>query len=148
MENKKNNVVSLDDHLSGIRSGVDSRATASRALSSIECPDWMSERAKTHWAEIVESFERNHHLVTELDQDVLKMYCTSFANFIQSDEDLQGAKFTQKFKSGAVQVSAEVTVRGQFLKECTSLAKQLGLTPPSRIQMAATKDPNQSVLDF
>jgi P27 family predicted phage terminase small subunit len=111
-----------------------------------ECPDYLTDKAKKHWAEIAPSLG-NRGIVNELDRDVLGIYCSLLARFIELDNQLEIVGMTQMTKTGYEAETGTFTAWNKLLKPIMNYAKQLGLTPPARIAMHAI-NPGQGELDF
>lgn len=139
------NIIKLEDRFGG----SDTSSSTSPINRLPECPDWLNDSAREHWPELIQSLG-NHGIINELDRDMLAMYCSMFARFVQLDEQLndpEGPGMTQKTKSGYEAETATFTAWKSMVKPLMSYAKQLGLTPPARIAMK-TAAPGQAELDF
>lgn len=111
-----------------------------------KCPEYLTPLAQKHWPELVESLG-HHGIINELDRDVLGVYCSLIARFIELDEKLDEVGMTQMTKSGYEAETGTFTAWNKLIKPIMAYAKQLGLTPPARIAMQS-KDPAQSELNF
>ncbi len=110
-----------------------------------EFPDYLTPLAKKHWPELVESLGR-HKIINELDKDVLGIYCSMVARFIELDIKLDDVGITQKSPKGYEAETATFTAWKSLLKQILSYAKQLGLTPPARVALQANNNPQQTDL--
>lgn len=145
MDNPKSNIVTLESYF------TDSTTSGSIGPSNNlpECPDWLDARAANHWPELVQSLG-SHGIINELDKGILSVYCSMFAKFIELDErlnDPEGPGMTQKTKTGYEAETATFTAWKSMQKPLMTYAKQLGLTPPSRLSMK-TAAPGQEELSF
>ena len=146
MSKENNNVISLEEHFGG--SAPDS-TNKSHSGHLPTCPDYLSDKAKAHWPELVKDLG-NHGIINELDKDMLGIYCNMFARFIELDEKLndpEGPGMTQLTKNKYEVETATFTAWKSMLKPIMSYAKQLGLTPPARIAMKVT-DAKQEEMTF
>ena len=141
----QNNIISLENRFGG----GEVERTASPNSQLPECPEYLSELAKKHWPELVESLGR-HGIINELDKDMLGIYCSMFAKWIELDErlnDPEGPGMTQKTKTGYEAETATFTAWKSMVKPLMSYANKLGLTPPARLALK-TAAPGQEELDF
>lgn len=106
-----------------------------------EPPIWLTPLSRKHWDEIALSLAK-HNIVNELDADMLAVYCSTFARFIELDEKLEIVGMTQKTTSGYEAETGTFTAWNKLLKPIMAYAKQLGLTPPARVAMRIS-DPGQ-----
>jgi P27 family predicted phage terminase small subunit len=111
------------------------------AVGIPEPPEWLSPLSRKHWHEIAENLVR-HNIINELDADMLAVYCSTFARFIELDEKLELVGMTQKTSTGYEAETGTFTAWNKLLKPIMAYAKQLGLTPPARVAMRLS-DPGQ-----
>jgi P27 family predicted phage terminase small subunit len=109
-------------------------------------PPWLTPLARKHWDEIAVSLLK-HNIINELDQDMLAVYCSTFARFIELDIELEKVGMTQKTSTGYEAETGTFTAWNKLLKPIMAYAKQLGLTPPARVALRLT-DPEQTDLPF
>lgn len=141
------NIITLADRLgSPDRQAAHSISGGNHLNNLPECPDYLTDLAKKHWPELVESLGR-HGLINELDRDVLGIYCSMLARFIELDIKLDEVGMTQMTKSGYEAETGTFTAWNKLIKPIMNYAKQLGLTPPARVAIAA-RDPQQGDLNF
>ena len=115
--------------------------TAIPTQAPLEPPAWLSPLARRHWAEIAASLSK-HNIINELDQDLLAVYCSTFARFIELDERLEQTGMVQVTSTGYEAETGTFTAWNKLLKPIMAYAKQLGLTPPARVALRLT-DPDQ-----
>lgn len=132
------NIIRLEDYTS--------QTSISESTDLPECPDYLTDLAKKHWAEIAPSLSKRG-IINELDRDALGIYCSLMARFIELDQKLDTAGMTQMTKTGYEAETGTFTAWNKLLKPIMNYAKQLGLTPPARIAIHA-RDPGQGELDF
>ena len=118
--------------------------TATLTQAPLEPPAWLSPLARRHWAEIAASLNK-HNIINELDQDLLAVYCSTFARFIELDERLEQTSMVQVTSTGYEAETGIFTAWNKLLKPIMAYAKQLGLTPPARVALRLT-DPEQTDL--
>lgn len=117
----------------------------SGAASSVPAPpEWLTPRGKKHWPELYESLQ-HHKIINELDTDVLAIYCSTIARFIEADIELETSGMTQQTQNGYQQLTAAYVAWRDLSSQVLKFAKQLGLTPPARVQMKLG-NPDQSDL--
>lgn len=105
-------------------------------------PDWLTPLARKHWDEIAPELGK-HKITNELDSDMLAVYCSTFARFIELDIKLEEIGMTQKTSTGYEAETGTFTAWNKLLKPIMAYAKQLGMTPPARVAMRLS-DPNQT----
>lgn len=121
-------------------------STASVINGVPEPPAWLSRLSRKHWDEIALSLSR-HNIVNELDADMLAVYCSTFARFIELDEKLEEVGMTQITASGYEAETGTFTAWNKLLKPIMAYAKQLGLTPPARVAMRISSPGQTDWLD-
>ena len=112
------------------------------APAALAPPDWLTKRARKHWDEIAPELSK-HKITNELDTDMLAVYCSTFARFIDLDIELEEKGMTQKTSTGYEAETGTFTAWNKLLKPIMAYAKQLGMTPPARVAMRL-QDPNQT----
>lgn len=123
-----------DFHIASIAGGVP------------EPPAWLTPLSRKHWDEIALSLAK-HNIVNELDADMLAVYCSTFARFIELDEQLEIVGMTQKTATGYEAETGTFTAWNKLLKPIMAYAKQLGLTPPARVAMRITNPGQVDLFD-
>lgn len=110
-------------------------------------PEWLSQGARQKWDELA---LRLHSLglLTEIDLDVLALYCTAWNNWRDAEEALRKYGATTKAQSGYEAVSPHVTRAKNHLAELIKLGGLLGLSPSarSRIEAAPPEDRKDELL--
>ena len=129
------------DFASGLAAATATRAPAI-TTGIPEPPPWLTPLSRKHWDEIAPNLSK-HQITNELDADMLAVYCSTFARFIELDNQLEEVGMTQKTTTGYEAETGTFTAWNKLLKPIMAYAKQLGLTPPARVAMRIG-DPNQS----
>lgn len=109
-------------------------------------PDFLTGRESAHWDDLVESLGRQHRVINNLDGDMLAIYVREYSKWIQAEIDLDLSGMYQVFATGARQLSPEFTASEKCAKQALMFARQLGLTPPSRLAMKVGVSENQGDL--
>ncbi len=109
-----------------------------------ECPKWLSDAAAEFWPELVDELGR-HKIINKLDRDVLAVYCSTLARYVEADRQVEEDGMTQATPNGYQQVTAAYVAWRDMAGQVLKYSRQLGLTPPARIAMKLT-DPNQTDL--
>ena len=141
-EESKTNIISFGDHARG-----EGSQAGGRALNLLpECPEYLSDEAKAHWPDLVQSLG-SHGIINEIDKDMLGVYCGVFAEYAELYAQVRKDGYTQNTKNNYVQEHPTYTAYKGTLKTLLSYAKQLGLTPPARAALKVA-DPGQEKLNF
>lgn len=112
-----------------------------------DCPDFLHADAKAHWEEVMEGYRATHtSFINQLDKDLLSMYCSNYAMWKKADQEVWEEGMTQRTHTGYTALSAAAIMHERLQNSCMKLAKQLGLTPPSRLAMKANVPAEQGDL--
>jgi len=111
-------------------------------------PRFLKGESKKHWVELVESLGNKHRIINELDADILAMYCQTYARWLQADKELDIEGMTQATPNGYIQMSPAYVIWRDLTGQCLKIARQLGLTPPARLQLKVGVPENQDSFDF
>lgn len=122
--------------------------TQSTAFEPPKKPGFLTGRESAHWDDLIESLGRQHRIINNLDGDMIAIYVREYSKWIQAEEDLEDNGMYQRFESGARQLSPEFTAAEKCAKQALMFARQLGLTPPARLQMKAGVPEGQDSFDF
>ena len=118
-------------------------APEARRLPS--APAHLSAMAKTEW-------RRTGHLLMEaglfadLDQRALAAYCTTYARWVEAEEQVQKFGTVIKVPSGFLVQSPYVAISNKALEQMVRMLQEFGMTPASRTrlpQRAAAKPKRQ-----
>lgn len=112
-----------------------------------DCPDYLSDKAKKHWHELVPNLGERK-LINELDKDVLSIYCTLLVRWLELDKMLDEDGMVQVTQKGYIAETGTFTAWKSVTKPILTYAKQLGLTPPARIAMKQTDAGQLDLLDL
>lgn len=132
MEKQQNAVIGLDSH-----PDFDGSNASKKVVNTApDCPGFLSRSAREHWADIVPQLT-DHRIINALDKDVLSVYCSTYALFVNQDERLTNGEIEMiaHTPKGYPQISADYVVWRDLGDRVMKLAKQLGLTPPARVQL-------------
>lgn len=147
MSKQAANVVRID-RSSPKDSAQDAELSSCSVFEAPKMPVFLKGEAKAHWIELVESLGRKHRIINDLDADILSMYCTTYARWLRSDNELGESSMTQLSPNGYAQLSPEYIIWRDLTAQCLKIAKQLGLTPPARIQLKIGAPDGQDKFDF
>lgn len=123
---------------------IDDRIQIEKSLQVVDrlsCPKDMSEEAQKEWRRLMKLYKKmDARILCDLDKSSLRMYCESYALFLQSQKQLN--EIINKYRTI---VSADKKANGiiqSLLKTinkqseiCVKLSDQLCLTPIGRARM-------------
>lgn len=111
-------------------------------------PEFLKGAECEHWDELVESLGRQHNIINKLDGDMLSIYVRTFARWIDAEAKLDIYGMFQESPNGYQQYTPHFTASRDLAKQALTFARQLGLTPPSRLQMKVGVPDGQDSFDF
>ena len=109
-----------------------------------ECPDWLSDEAKTEWHRLADVMEAMG-ILTEIDMAAFAGYCQSYARWKEAEEFITRHGAIVKTPSGYWQQVPQVSIAQQYLKDMHKFAEQFGLTPASRSRIVADVQKNEYI---
>jgi P27 family predicted phage terminase small subunit len=98
----------------------------------------MGKLAGEEWKRII-AILREEKSLEEIDIKTLEIYCVSYENWRNAEEDIQKNGTTFKTDSGYEQIRPAVNVSSTSLKNMQAAAKELGLTTASRARIQKNK---------
>lgn len=60
-----------------------------------DCPDWLPERAKAHWPELIGKLQDLGVELHPVDADALSVYCELFTRYQEEPQKVNAATLTQ-----------------------------------------------------
>ena len=102
-------------------------------------PSWLSPAAKTEWKRLTPELARMG-LLTKLDRNVLAGYCAAFALWQETQEVLSKQGTVYVSTKGKLETRPEVDIAKTTGEIMNSFARELGLTPSSRVRMELPKE--------
>lgn len=118
------------------------------AFVSPNKPSFLDEKESIHWDELVESLGRQHRIINNLDGDILSIYVRTYARWLYAESQLDLFGMFQESPNGYQQYTPHFTASRDLAKQALTFARQLGLTPPARLQMKAGAPESQDAFDF
>ena len=114
------------------------RNEAKPAVGIVRAPAHMSDLAKKEWARL-RSKLLAAGLLTEIDANVLAMYCIAWARWVEAEDQIQRIGPVVKTKIGNLVQNPYLAVANKSMDQMLLYARELGMTPSarSRIQVAA-----------
>lgn len=103
-------------------------------------PDWLAKEGKIEWRRIVKPL-KDCGLLDSVDRVALSMYCASWAIYVESVSQVAKEGCTVPDKDGLLRPHPAFRVATQALKDCMSIASQLGLTANARLRMGTALTP-------
>ena len=100
-------------------------------------PEHLSDEAKKEWRRLGHLLVRMG-VMTEADADALALLCTSWARWLEAEEQLRRYGIVIKSPSGYPIQSPYLSIARQSMAELRSLLSEFGLTPASRSRVNAT----------
>ncbi len=117
--------------LDGSRRKTVNEPHPSEVIGNIPPPEWMSQRAQAIWIEALPKLQA-YHLVTDIDLDIVGLYCQTMALYIEDIEYLEAegvVKYGQMWRRAALFAGKHATLAKQ-LGDC------LGLNAASRTRIS------------
>ena len=111
-------------------------------------PAFLKGREAKHWKELVDDLGRKHQIINELDGDMLTIYVRTYARWLDAESKLDEFGMFQESPNGYQQYTPHFTASRDLAKQALTFARQLGLTPPARLQMKAGTPESQDAFDF
>ncbi len=109
------------------------------------CPAWLSTDAKAEWKRIVPSLVKRG-IVCDLDRAVLAGYCEMFSILLNANRTIERDGAT--FKVGKLfKRHPAVAIAAAAAKDVAALARDLGLTPVTRLRFEHIRAPEEDDLD-
>ncbi len=109
-------------------------------LNKTKAPDYLCESATVKWHEMVEMLSRND-VFTELDIDLLAIYCEAHAAHLQASAELLTGEATTTGQSGYQAQSPWVTIRDKAWRTKQSIMAEFGMGPASRTRINVNAAP-------
>lgn len=104
------------------------------AKKTISCPTWLDNEAKKEWKRVYKILSSEGVEFTPKDSKTLETYCRNYSKWKQCEIILQeGLTFTTP--NGYVQQRPEESISNKAQEKMLQCAKELGLTPASRVRM-------------
>jgi len=115
-------------------------------------PIYLNDDAKKHYVKMGKILSRNNRL-KEMFLPALEVYAESMAQFQfavseirRKNRDKTGSGYIQKFKTGAENISVEVTLKKSAVDDLLKCFKIFGLDPKSDKELKGLIDPGQTSL--
>ena len=103
-------------------------------LGTAIAPSWINEAAVEEWNNLAPSLLAIG-LLTEIDTQAFAVYCQSYAELIEAEDELLKLGKTQATKDGFMRKSPWLSVRDEAHKRMMQIGGQFGLTPASRTRI-------------
>ena len=112
-------------------------------IKSINPPAHLSPEAANKWPDMVEMLSRNH-VFTEMDIDMLAVYCEAFAEWVEAKDKLADiGKIVRSPKSGYPVPSPYVSIKNNAEKTMQNGMAEFGMSPASRSRVSISGKQNQ-----
>lgn len=133
--------------------GVVSIGKGSDALLEVpKAPVYLNDDAKKHYLKMGKVLAKSKRL-KEAFLPALEVYAESMAQFQfavseirRKNKEKTGTGYIQKFKTGAENISVEVTLKKSAIDDLLKCFKIFGLDPKSEKELKDFSDPNQGNL--
>ncbi len=109
-------------------------------LDKAQAPDYLCEAAAKKWHQMVEVLSRNN-VFTEMDVDLLAIYCEAHAIHLEASEKLRAGDATTTGQSGYQAQSPWVTIRDRAWKTKQSIMAEFGMSPAARTRINVSTAP-------
>lgn len=100
-----------------------------------DCPEWLPDAAKAHWAALVPELDRMG-VLTVMDSAALANACLAWANTQEAQRIIAIEGFTVTDDRGTVRKHPVVQVLRDSMAMYRTFAVEFGLTPSSRSRLA------------
>jgi len=97
-------------------------------------PKWLSKAALKVWNELATELEAIG-LLTSIDAPAFAVYCESYVELVQAENELIKGGRTQTTKDGFVRKSPWLSVRDEAHKRMMQIGGQFGFSPSSRTKI-------------
>jgi P27 family predicted phage terminase small subunit len=112
------------------------------AVDDLAAPEFLSPEAARKWQEWAPKLARNR-LFTDLDTDLLAMYCEAYAEWRDAMDQLEKyGKIVKSPKSGYPVPNPYVAIRNTSESTMRSIASEFGMGPASRTRIHVKPKPN------
>lgn len=99
-----------------------------------ECPDWLSDAARSEWDRVL-GLLMAFKVLTRLDADILALYASTFATWRKTVETLQREGCTYDGPTGLKKQHPAVIVEAALSQRLVALMKEIAATPAARLRM-------------
>ncbi|WP_243450307.1 phage terminase small subunit P27 family [Desulfosporosinus sp. Sb-LF] len=118
---------------------------------NIQCPDWLDEAAKEHWAVLSKDL-LDLELLTNIDIGALAICCDAYSKVIKSNQEIEkhGMLVTYTNKGGNKNVvpNPYVAIANKYSDIYKRYCSEFGLTPTARLRLATPKEAPKPQTDF
>ncbi|WP_088227364.1 phage terminase small subunit P27 family [Desulfosporosinus sp. FKB] len=118
---------------------------------NVECPDWLDDEAKAHWA-ILSKELLELDLLTNVDVGALAICCDAYSKFLKAYQEIDkhGMLVTYTNKGGNKNVvpNPYVAIANKYSDIYKRYCADFGLTPFARLKLATPKDEPKPLTDF
>jgi len=104
-----------------------------------DCPAFLNAVAKAMWRKLVKWLEAAGSLQRS-DANVMAMYCSAWADWVEANAELAAAGKVVKSKTGVPMHNPWRSVERDAKRELTKLGAKLGLSPIDRKQLGVSGD--------
>lgn len=110
---------------------------------NIKCPSWLKDKvAKKEFKRIVNELQQID-LITNLDVDLLALYCQAYAQFQKATEEMQDQSLSitkyDKFERPYQVENPLIKIQLKYSEEMRKIASQMGLSISSRLRLILPK---------
>lgn len=118
-------------------------------------PAWLGKVAKQKWFELVAQMGVVHGWLTEADHDLLTLYCSAWARFVEAEVEIpklrkrQASPRTTGEERGQIlnEINLYTGQRKQAEKDMKTTRNELGLSPSSRTRIRINPGQGELPLD-
>lgn len=113
-------------------------------IPNAQPPDHLSKVAKAKWPQMVDLLSRCG-LFTELDADLLAIYCEAHADNVHAKEQLAAeGRMLESKKNGYQYPNPYIAIKNQSWKTMQEIAAQFGMGPAARTRVGASHAPRSN----
>ena len=113
---------------------------------NIVLPKNISRRARKHW-EKIEPELLSSGILTNIDQDALFLYCESYAQWDEANENIIRYGLTTGSATGKTSESPYLKIANKAFDNLRKMMIEFGMTPSSRARIKATPQKKENNFD-
>ena len=102
----------------------------------VKMPSGLTDKEKKHWQEVADNLEEAG-ILSLLDVQALRLYCRSYAGWIDANQRLDEYGTVIKSLHGQPILSPYFKVSQKYFDQLLSILREFGMTPSSRTRIQA-----------
>lgn len=130
---------------------AENEARLHTGTDKVKPPGWLSNEAKKEFRRVVKELMKTN-LVTNLDVDMLAVYCDAYVSYQKCEELIRQEGLIVEYTNKAGETNniphPLLTKKKQLFDQMRSIALEFGLTPSARAKLALPKQEPQEKTPF